>query len=60
MPDYPAGRRYPGRQPTHPSPILREDVLPALRMSATEAAEKLGVSRQTLRGILAKKACCDA
>jgi antitoxin HigA-1 len=39
----------------HPGAILREDVLPALRMSVTEAAGKLGVSRQTLHGILAEK-----
>jgi len=36
------------RQPTHPGAILREDVLPALRMSQTELAERLGVSRVTV------------
>ena len=43
------------RAPTHPGEILREDVLPALRLSVTEAARELGVSRQTLHGILSEK-----
>jgi antitoxin HigA-1 len=54
--EYPAGHGpHPGRCPTHPGAILREDVLPALDMSVTEAAEKLGISRQMLHGILAEK-----
>lgn len=40
--------------PTHPGEILREDVLPALGLSIVEAAEKLGVTRQTLHRIMAK------
>jgi addiction module HigA family antidote len=43
----------PEREPTHPGAILREDVLPALRLSVSEAARQLGVSRQTLHRILA-------
>lgn len=42
-------------QPTHPGAILREDVLPALNISVTAAASSLGVSRQTLHGILAER-----
>jgi addiction module HigA family antidote len=42
--------------PTHPGAILREDVLPALRLSVTAAAQKLGISRQTLHAILAETA----
>lgn len=42
------------RRPTHPGAILREDVLPDLAMSVTEAARRLGVSRQTLHKILAE------
>lgn len=42
-------------KPTHPGEILREDVLPALRISVTDAAEKLGVSRQTLHAILSER-----
>lgn len=44
------------REPTHPGEILREDVLPALRMNITQAARELGVSRQLLHRILAGKA----
>jgi len=46
----PAGRR---REPTHPGEILREDVLPQLKMSVSEAARQLRVSRQALHRILA-------
>ena len=34
---------------------MREDVLPALRLTVKAAAEKLGVSRQTLHAILAER-----
>lgn len=43
----------PRRCPTHPGVLLRESVLPALRLSVTEAASELRISRQTLHGILA-------
>ena len=41
------------RPPTHPGVIFREDVLPALGLSISEAARQLRVSRQTLHRILA-------
>ena len=41
--------------PSHPGALLREDVLPALCLTVKEAAEKLGVSRQTLHAILSEK-----
>ena len=41
------------RQPTHPGEILKEDVLPALNLSITEAARQLGISRQALHKVLA-------
>jgi len=44
------------RIPTHPGALLREDVLPALRMSVSEAARALRVSRQMLHRILAERA----
>jgi antitoxin HigA-1 len=47
-------RRNPNRQPTHPGEILRDEVLPALRVSVSEAARELGVARQTLHRILAE------
>ena len=41
------------RPPVHPGEILREEVLPALKLSVSEAARRLGVSRQQLHRILA-------
>jgi antitoxin HigA-1 len=49
-------RRPVQSRPVHPGEILREDVLPSLRLSVTEAARQLGVARQTLHRILAAKA----
>ena len=43
----------PKRCPTHPGVMLRETVLPALRMTVKDAAADLRVSRQTLHRILA-------
>jgi len=48
--------RRPDRPPTHPGAILREDVLPALRLPVSDAARQLGVSRQMLHRILACRA----
>lgn len=41
------------RPPIHPGEVVREDVLPALGLSVSEAARRLGVSRQQLHRILA-------
>ena len=38
--------------PPHPGETLREDILPALGLSVTEAAEQLNVSRATLSRVL--------
>ena len=38
--------------PTHPGCIIRDDVLPELRLSVNEAAEQLGVSRVTLSRVI--------
>ncbi len=54
MPIYPANR--PRRRPTHPGETLREDILPALRMTVSDAARALGVSRQMLHRVLAGEA----
>jgi antitoxin HigA-1 len=43
------------RRPTHPGAILREDILPALDMSQTELARRLGVSRLTVSELLLEK-----
>ncbi len=49
--EYPVTRR-PQRPPVHPGEILKEDVLPALELSVSEAARQLRISRQTLHRIL--------
>lgn len=41
------------RPPTHPGEIIREDVLPSLGLSVSEAARRLGVSRTQLQSVLA-------
>lgn len=41
------------RPPVHPGEILRKDVLKNLGLSVSEAARRLGVSRQQLHRILA-------
>jgi antitoxin HigA-1 len=46
-------RKAPRMPPAHPGAVLREDVLPALGLSVSEAARQLGVSRQSLHRIMA-------
>jgi addiction module HigA family antidote len=43
----------PNRCPTHPGVVLRDSVLPALRLTVKDAAAELRISRQTLHRILA-------
>jgi len=40
------------RAPSHPGTLLREVVLPAMRVSVAQAAREMGVSRQQLHKIL--------
>jgi addiction module HigA family antidote len=40
----------------HPGAILRDRVLPALHLSVSQAARDLGIARQTLHRILARRA----
>jgi addiction module HigA family antidote len=47
--------RDPKRKPTHPGEILRLDVLPALDMTQTEFAARLGVSRLSVSELLHAK-----
>jgi addiction module HigA family antidote len=42
--------------PPHPASILREDVLPDLGLTVTEAARQLGVSRVQLSRVLNERA----
>lgn len=44
----------PQRCPTHPGKLLRDTVLPALRLDVTTAAAELRISRQTLHRLLAQ------
>ena len=55
MPEFPVSSpsAWP---PLHPGELLREDVLPALRLTVTDAARTLGISRQALHAILAERA----
>ncbi|MFM0158032.1 HigA family addiction module antitoxin [Paraburkholderia sediminicola] len=46
--------------PPHPGETLKEDVLPALGLSVTEAAEQLGVSRVALSRVLNGRAAISA
>jgi addiction module HigA family antidote len=42
--------------PPHPGGTLREDVLPALNLSVTDAAKQLGVTRAALSRVLNERA----
>jgi addiction module HigA family antidote len=43
--------------PPHPGETLKEDILPALGLTVTQAAEELGINRVTLSRVLNGKAC---
>lgn len=47
--------RDPKRKPTHPGELLREEVLPPLKMTQTEFAKRLGVSRLSVSELLLEK-----
>jgi len=48
------------RRPTHPGEVLYEDVMKPLRLTVTEAARKLGVSRKTLSELVNQRAGMSA
>ena len=48
------------RAPSHPGTLLREVVLPAMRVSVAGAAREMGVSRQQLYKILAEERAVTA
>ena len=48
-------KRSARRCPTHPGALLREDILPALKLPKTEVADALGISRQHLYDVLAER-----
>jgi antitoxin HigA-1 len=41
-----------GFEPPHPGEYIKEDILPALNMNASQLANHLGVSKQTVSNIL--------
>jgi antitoxin HigA-1 len=43
------------RRPTHPGAILREDTLPAVGLSQTEFAQRIGVSSRTVSDLLKER-----
>ena len=48
-------KRDPNRCPTHPGAMLREVILPELRLTRTELAKALKMSRQHLYTILRER-----
>ncbi|OOF46582.1 addiction module antidote protein, HigA family [Rodentibacter trehalosifermentans] len=46
--------------PPHPAEVIREDILPELGLSVTEAAKQLGVNRVTLSRLLNGKSGISA
>jgi len=46
--------------PPHPGLVLREDVLPELKLTVTEAASQLGVSRVALSRVINGRAAISA
>ena len=43
------------RRPTHPGELLREEVLPAAGITATQLAQRMGISRRTVSTLLQEK-----
>jgi len=52
--------RNPNRRPTHPGALLREDILPAARITQSELARRMGVSRLTVSEIVLEKRAVTA
>lgn len=46
--------------PPHPAEVIREDILPELGLTVTQAAKQLGVSRVTLSRLLNGKSAISA
>ncbi|MBK1838222.1 HigA family addiction module antidote protein [Azospirillum sp. YIM B02556] len=46
----------PNDPPPHPGAVLRDRILPELRLTVTQAARELAIARQTLHRVLAGKA----
>ena len=48
------------RKPVHPGKVFLQDVLVPLGVSITNAAQKLGISRKALSGLVNEKSSCTA
>jgi addiction module HigA family antidote len=48
-------KRLPAFAPPHPGEMLRDDILPRIGMTPSEAARRLNVSRQALHAVLSGK-----
>src|ERR1700687_2186509 len=48
------------RRPTHPGELFRDIVLPEVKLSVSEAARQLGVSRQTLHAVMSSRSAVTA
>ncbi|KMK51772.1 LacI family transcriptional regulator [[Actinobacillus] muris] len=46
--------------PPHPAEIIRDDILPALGLTVTQAAKQLGVNRVTLSRLINGKSAISA
>ena len=53
-------RRKKGLPPTHPGELLREEIMPAARLTQEELARRLGVSRRTINKIVSEKRSVSA
>ncbi len=52
--------RDPKRKPTHPGMIIREDILPTLKLNQGKLAKHLGVSHLVLSAIIHEKRAVTA
>lgn len=43
------------RKPTHPGQVLKLQIFPALKLDVSNAAKTLGISRNTLHGLIRDK-----
>lgn len=46
--------------PTHPGELLREEIMPAAKLTQEELADRLGVSRRTINKIVNEKRSVSA
>ena len=53
-------QRKKGLPPTHPGELLREEIMPAGKLTQEALAERLGVSRRTINEIVGEKRSVSA